>query len=233
MRYPKDLQEGGSIGFPAPSFGCAIEPYYSAFQNSLKKWKELGYKPIPGPNAYAMEGMGISNTPQKCAEEFMQMYLSKEYDVLISCGGGDTAGDADYTFEKGKTVIAIHGDMEPILAALGDWNDYEEKPSCGFSGISKLYVYGSFEIETYPVDGKDYVYRVELYDDTVATAEGIRIGQTREQVIETYGEADKESTTLLTYRAPNMYLRFRFSSDGLVSKIIYLHPNAIQDENQG
>ncbi len=89
MRYPKDLAKGGCIGFPAPSFGCAIEPYYSAFQNSLRKWECLGYKTKPGVNAYANEGVGISNTPQKCAEEFMQMYLSKDTDALISCGGGE------------------------------------------------------------------------------------------------------------------------------------------------
>lgn len=89
MRYPKDLAKGGCIGFPAPSFGCAIEPYYSAFQNALRKWESLGYKVIPGPNAFAGEGVGISNTPGKCAEEFMQMYLSQENDVLISCGGGE------------------------------------------------------------------------------------------------------------------------------------------------
>lgn len=89
MRYPKNLQKDGSIGFPAPSFGCATEPYYSAFQNSLKKWQELGYKTIPGVNAYANEGIGISNTPEKCAKELMDMYLDKENDVLISCGGGE------------------------------------------------------------------------------------------------------------------------------------------------
>ena len=89
MRYPKDLQDGGSIGFPAPSFGCAMEPYKTAFQNSLKKWKAFGYTVVPGPNAFAMEGIGISNTPQKCGEEFMQMYLSEETDALISCGGGE------------------------------------------------------------------------------------------------------------------------------------------------
>ncbi len=89
MKYPVDLKAGGCIGFPAPSFGCAIEPYYSAFQNSLNKWRSLGYQVSPGPNAYAQEGVGISNTPQKCAEEFMQMYLSDENQALISCGGGE------------------------------------------------------------------------------------------------------------------------------------------------
>ena len=34
---------GIALGFLAPSFGCAIEPYYSAFQNSLQKWKDMGY----------------------------------------------------------------------------------------------------------------------------------------------------------------------------------------------
>ena len=41
MRYPKNIQQGGNIGFVAPSFGCQIEPYYSAFGNAQKssvKW---------------------------------------------------------------------------------------------------------------------------------------------------------------------------------------------------
>ena len=89
MKYPKSLQKGGSIGFPAPSFGCATEPYYSAFQNSLKKWQQLGYKTNPGRNAYASCGVGISNTPKNCGAELTEMYLDSENDVLISCGGGE------------------------------------------------------------------------------------------------------------------------------------------------
>ncbi len=89
MKYPKSLKEGGSIGFPAPSFGCATEPYLSAFQNGLKKWQALGYKTNPGENAYANCGIGISNTPQKCGTELTHMYLDNDNDVLISCGGGE------------------------------------------------------------------------------------------------------------------------------------------------
>lgn len=89
MKYPKNLQKGGCIGFPAPSFGCSIEPYYTAFQNSLKRWKEFGYETCPGSNAYINQGVGISNTPLKCGQELTEMYLSRENDVLISCGGGE------------------------------------------------------------------------------------------------------------------------------------------------
>lgn len=89
MRYPKNLPAGGTIGFPAPSFGCATEPYSTAFEHALSKWEAMGYKVLPGPNARVEQGVGISNTPRKCAQEFMEMYLSQETNCLISCGGGE------------------------------------------------------------------------------------------------------------------------------------------------
>lgn len=89
MRYPRDLEKGGTIGFPAPSFGCNIEPYRSAFDHALDRWRSMGYKTLPGPNCYAGEGVGISNTPEKCGAEIMEMFCGQEADVLISCGGGE------------------------------------------------------------------------------------------------------------------------------------------------
>ena len=88
MRYPEGLPAGGVIGFPAPSFGCATEPYKTAFQCALKRWEGMGYKTLLGPNCYCDTGVGISNTPEKCAREVMDMFASQA-DVLISCGGGE------------------------------------------------------------------------------------------------------------------------------------------------
>ncbi len=90
MRYPKFLQKGGTIGFLAPSFGCAEGDYRSAaFDHALKKWREMGYSLVLGPNCRAAEGVGISNTPEKCGQEVMDSFLSPESDCLISCGGGE------------------------------------------------------------------------------------------------------------------------------------------------
>ena len=89
MRYPKSLQPGGTIGFVAPSFGCNMEPYKTAFLNAQEKFKSLGYRMDLGPNCYMGCGIGISNTPAKCAEEINEYYISKENDILISCGGGE------------------------------------------------------------------------------------------------------------------------------------------------
>ena len=89
MRYPQNLKKGGTIGFVAPSFGCATEPYKSAFLNAQKKFQEMGYQCQLGPNCYASEGIGISNTPEKCGKELTESYRSGENDCLISCGGGE------------------------------------------------------------------------------------------------------------------------------------------------
>lgn len=106
MKYPKFLPENGTIGFVAPSFGCATEPYHTAFLNAQKKWKAMGYQLDLGPNCYADNGIGISNTPQACGKELTDYYCSVDNDVLISCGGGEmmceTIGYVD--FEKIKAA---------------------------------------------------------------------------------------------------------------------------------
>ena len=89
MRYPQFIKKGGTIGFVAPSFGCATEPYSSGFDLALDKFKALGYNLDLGPNCRADKGIGISNTPELCGKELNEYYLSEKNDALISCGGGE------------------------------------------------------------------------------------------------------------------------------------------------
>ena len=110
MRYPKNLQANGTIGFVAPSFGCQIEPYRSGFENAQKKFKELGYQLQLGPNCYEGSGIGISNTPEKCAGELMEYYCSPKNDCLISCGGGELMCE-----------ILSYMDFEKIKSAEPKW----------------------------------------------------------------------------------------------------------------
>ena len=110
MKYPKFLPEKGVIGFVAPSFGCNIEPYKSAFLNAQKKLKDLGHKLNLGPNCYEGKGIGISNTPGACGKELTDYYCSKDIDVLISCGGGELMCE---------TIERV--DFEAIKAAEPKW----------------------------------------------------------------------------------------------------------------
>ncbi len=89
MRYPEFLSENGTIGFAAPSFGCASEPYKSAFDHALDRFRSMGYRTIEGPNCRVERGIGISNAPELCGAELNDLYCGSECDVLISCGGGE------------------------------------------------------------------------------------------------------------------------------------------------
>ena len=82
MKYPEFLPENGTIGFVAPSFGCSIEPYHTAFLNAQKKFTGLGHRLELGPNCYASEGIGISNTPEACGAELTEYYCSDKNDIL-------------------------------------------------------------------------------------------------------------------------------------------------------
>lgn len=110
MRYPEFLKANGTIGFVAPSFGCSIEPYKSAFNNAQKKLKAMGYGLDIGPNAYLGEGIGISNTPELCGKELNDSYCGDDNDVIISCGGGELMCE-----------VVPHMDFDRIKTARPKW----------------------------------------------------------------------------------------------------------------
>lgn len=110
MKYPNFLPRNGTIGFVAPSFGCNTEPYKSAFDSALKKFKDLGHDLDLGPNCYEGKGIGISNTPQACGKELTDSYCSVDNDVLLSVGGGELMCET-----------MSHVDFDAIKAAKPKW----------------------------------------------------------------------------------------------------------------
>ena len=86
MRFPEFLKKNGTIGFVAPSFGCNIEPYKTSFNHALEKFHDMGYQTMLGPNCFEGSGIGISNTPEKCAAEFT-FYRKETDDAELSALG--------------------------------------------------------------------------------------------------------------------------------------------------
>lgn len=159
--------------------------------------------------------------------------------LLVGCGGSDTETNAGtnqettnsdaqenqeayvgYSFDLGGTTIELNAEMAPIVAVLGEADSYFESESCAFQGMDKVYTYGSVVITTYPVDGVDYVYTIELKDDTVETEEGVYIGSTIDEVTTAYGEPKEDTGTAYIYENGKSQLSFIFSDD-VVSNIVY------------
>ncbi len=125
-----------------------------------------------------------------------------------------------YAFVYDDVVIEINAPAAPVLEKLGEANSYFEAPSCAFDGIDKIYTYNSFELDTYPLDGEDFVSSVLFKDDTVATMEGICIGDSAEKLAEAYGETSTEEDGKTVYCKDGIKLCF-IIEDGCISSIEY------------
>ena len=106
-----------------------------------------------------------------------------------------------YTFLFNGVEISVDMKMDDLLAKLGAEDSYFEAPSCAFDGMQKIYTYGS-------------------KDDVISTPEGIRVGDTPEKVVETYGEDYTDNNGSYTYEKDAMKLNF-IVEDGAVVSIQY------------
>jgi hypothetical protein len=128
-------------------------------------------------------------------------------------------GDYKYTTNDGIT-INLDQDVTEVLDSLGKPMETFEAPSCAFNGVDKTFLYGSYQIVTYPIDNEDHISTIDLLDDTVITEEGISLGSTQEEVVAAYGEDYSENNGFYTYTSDKSQLTFA-TEDGVVKQITY------------
>ena len=157
--------------------------------------------------------------------------------LVVGCGSNDRAGNEEsktttqteqtelskgtvkkgYIFEYNGVSIGMDMEASAIIEALGEPEDYFEAPSCAFEGLDKTYTYDSFEIDTYELEGKDYISCVYFRDDMIETKEGISLFMTKEDMIATYGENYTEEFGMLVYEKEGMKLKFILTNDEITS----------------
>ena len=143
---------------------------------------------------------------------------------LVACQDGKTTEKQNYSFGYQSVKVTTDDAAKPLLDAFGEPIERTVRPSCLFGNANDvLYVYQGLEIETYTKDGVEYLYNIELVNDTVdlKTPEGIGVGATRQAVVKAYGEPDSTSSSgAAIYNGKNMTLNFFYSGD-TVSRIAY------------
>ncbi|WP_028263886.1 S66 family peptidase [Atopobium fossor] len=122
MQYPQSLAPSQVIGVVAPSFGATTEPYISATASAYKCFAKLGYAVHEWSCVRASDGIGISSTPTRCAQELMDAYCGNQDDVLISAGGGELMNE-----------VISHLDFSELTAARPKWfMGYSDNTNFGF-----------------------------------------------------------------------------------------------------
>ncbi len=134
---------------------------------------------------------------------------------------GNVSGQDSYVFEYNGIKMQVNEDISPAVAALGEPLNYYEATSCAFEGLDKIYTYASFQLETFPKDGKDIIACIYFRDDMIKTKEGVSLYMTKNDMIKAYGEAAEVSGTAHTYRKGHGFLRFILNEADEIISIEY------------
>lgn len=122
-----------------------------------------------------------------------------------------------YLFVYGTTEIAMDMEAEEVQRTLGDVQTYFEAPSCAVEGMIRTYGYGSFEMDTYEIEGKEYIAGIYFKDDTVSTQEGAYLFMTEAQLFSIYGTSYTEETGFVVYEKDGMKLKFLLKAGEVIS----------------
>ena len=135
---------------------------------------------------------------------------------------GETA-QITFDYVLNGTTIVVGEEAAPVLEKLGAEDSVFEAPSCAFTGVSYYYTYGGVQVITYPDEhdqSLNRLYEVDLIDATAATNEGIKVGDTYDDLIAKYGKPDQETPDYASYQTEGKAVRFVLDGDS-IKQIVY------------
>ena len=150
---------------------------------------------------------------------------SSEAESSEESAAEQTAETEQITFDYvlNGTTIVVGEEAAPVLEALGEAESVFEAPSCAFTGVSYYYTYGGVQVVTYPDEhdqSLNRLYEVDLVDDTAATNEGIKVGDTYDDLLAKYGTPDQETPAYAMYQTEGKAVRFFLEGEN-IKQIVY------------
>lgn len=136
--------------------------------------------------------------------------------IITGCVAKEIKESDSYSFNYNGINIAISDNMKEVLTNFSNYISYQETMSCAFEGLDKIYTYEHFEISTYPKNNLDYVLSIYLLDDTVSTNEGIKINDTYDKLVATYGKEYKNEGNEYKYIKNNVSLSFIIENNHII-----------------
>lgn len=137
----------------------------------------------------------------------------------------ESAGAAiNYDYVLNGVTIVPGAESEAVLASLGTPDSTFEAPSCAFTGTSYYYTYGGVQVVTYPDEHDQSLnrfYEVDLMDATVSTPEGIKVGDTYDDLVAKYGTPTQETPAFAMYKTEGKAVQF-FLEGNNITQIVYV-----------
>ena len=102
-------------------------------------------------------------------------------------------------------------------SALPEADSLYTVPSCALEGTDNVYNYGGFEVTAFDQGEGEFIYSVYIIDDSVATPEGLKVGDNADKVVELYGSDFQDNDGEYIYTQGEVMLIVLFEGDSIVS----------------
>ena len=135
--------------------------------------------------------------------------------------GSFSASDTDFVYNGWS--VGLNSEIGSALRVLGNANSVDSQMSCHGVGEDKTFYYNGFTVNTYPLDGKDYVMEIVVDSPSYTTPKGIRVGSSSNDVIAAYGSGYKQIGYYLAYETNDGKSVQFFVEDGVVQEIDYYY----------
>lgn len=110
-----------------------------------------------------------------------------------------------------------------LYATLGEYNNVRTEESNYDSSEAKVYEYDTLEIETYNDNGIEKIYSITFTSPDQETKEGIKIGNTKEDMLNIYKDNYKNPIdNIYIYNISNTNISFTLENDIIVGIRYYL-----------
>ncbi len=137
--------------------------------------------------------------------------------ALLLCGCSAEKGLPLGFFYRGVTITP-GAEAGPILYDLGQPIASVQSPSCAFEGLDTTYYHEGLYINTFQMEGREYIFKAWFGDDTVTTPEGVRIGMEAGEAEHLLGEIFAGGT--ITIRSGGTMLTV-LEEDGIITAVTY------------
>jgi hypothetical protein len=130
--------------------------------------------------------------------------------------------DEGLYFESNGVKVHAYNLAKDVLDGLGEPKGSFEAPSCAYQGKDVFYYYKGFQLTVNNIDGADHVTGIMVVDDTVSIPQGLKIGNTQDEMLACMGSGYTESAGLYQFVSGNTTLQIQIKN-GVVASITYLY----------
>lgn len=158
-------------------------------------------------------------------KNFYKVIMAACMSLVVLFGSVYTANAAPkgYGFTYKKVTVYMNGKAKKLLDKAGRPKSKTESKSCAYDGMDRTYKYKDFIVKTYSKSekGSEYINSIVLLTSKVSTKEGIKIGSSKNDVIDAYGSA-RSNFGVYTYTKGKCRLMIEINGDDEVSGITYV-----------